>query len=113
MATARFSATNGRSSTAGSQEIDFGAQGFGDMGHWNHLAPTNEQSHRAGPALFGKHPLGGAQAIVWNAALLFGLTRRSPDAISGCRPSTSSDARERAAQTVPVLPRASGGLVAK
>ena len=61
------------------QELEFGAQGFGDMGVWNHLAPTNEQSHRMGPAVFGKHSLGGGQAIVWNAAVLFGLTAGSPD----------------------------------
>ena len=61
------------------QTLEFGVQGFGDMGRWNHLAPTSEQSHRAGPALFGNYPLGGAQAIVWNAALLFGLTSGSPD----------------------------------
>jgi hypothetical protein len=49
------------------------------MGRWNHVAPTDEQSHRLGPALFGKVSLGGRQAIVWNAALLFGVTKESPD----------------------------------
>lgn len=61
------------------QALEFGAQGFGDMGRWDHLAPTSEQNHRMGPALFGKYNLGGKQAIVWNAALLFGLTAGSPD----------------------------------
>jgi hypothetical protein len=61
------------------QALEFGAQGFGDMGVWNHLAPTSEQSHRMGPAVFGRYNLGGRQAIVWNAALLFGLTTGSPD----------------------------------
>jgi hypothetical protein len=61
------------------QSLEFGAQGFGDMGRWNHLAPTSEQSHRLGPAVFGKVGLGGRQAIVWNAALLFGATQASPD----------------------------------
>ena len=56
------------------QAFEFGAQGFGDMGRWNHFDPTSEQSHRMGPAIFGKYNLGGGQAIVWNAALLFGLT---------------------------------------
>jgi hypothetical protein len=32
-----------------------------------------------GPAAFGKHNLGGVQAIVSNAALLFALTTGSPD----------------------------------
>lgn len=57
--------------------FEFGAQGFGDMGRWNHLAPTSEQDHRLGPAIFGKYGLGGRQAIVWNAALLFGVTQAS------------------------------------
>ena len=61
------------------QSLDFGVQGFGDMGRWNHLAPSSEQSHRLGPAVFGKVGLGGRQAIVWNAALLFGVTQASPD----------------------------------
>ena len=61
------------------QALEFGAQGFGDMGIWNHLLPTSEQSHRMGPALFGKYSLGGKEAIVWNAAVLFGLTKASPD----------------------------------
>ncbi len=44
------------------------------MGRWNHLDPTDEQIHRLGPAIFGKFKLGGRQAIVYNAALLFGVT---------------------------------------
>ena len=59
--------------------FEFGAQGFGDMGKWNHFAPTDLQTHRLGPAVFGKIGLGGRQAIVWNAAFLFGATQASPD----------------------------------
>ena len=61
------------------EALDFGAQGFGDLGKWNHVDPADEQNHRLGPALFGKHGLGGRQAIVWNAALLFGATKAAPD----------------------------------
>jgi hypothetical protein len=61
------------------QALEFGVQGFGDMGHLSHLASTSEQNHRMGPALFGKYNLGGKQAIVWNAAVLFGLTAASSD----------------------------------
>ena len=61
------------------EALEFGAQGFGETGKWNHFAPTNEQSHRLGPAVFGKVGLGGRQAIVWNAAVLFGVTQESPD----------------------------------
>jgi hypothetical protein len=59
--------------------FEFGAQGFGDVGRWNHLAPTDLQDHRLGPALFGKINLGGRQAIVYNAALLFGASAAAPD----------------------------------
>lgn len=59
--------------------FEFGAQGFGDTGRWNHALPSSEQEHRLGPAAFGKIPLGGRQALVWNAALLFGVTQASPD----------------------------------
>lgn len=61
------------------EALEFGAQGFGDLGRWNHFSPTSEQDHRLGPALFGKWRLGGAEAIVWNAALLFGATSGSPN----------------------------------
>jgi hypothetical protein len=61
------------------QSFEFGAQGFGETGKWNHFAPSSEQSHRLGPAVFGKFGLGGREAIVWNAAMLFGATQASPD----------------------------------
>jgi hypothetical protein len=61
------------------EAFEFGAQGFGEMGRWNQFLPTSEQSHRAGPAIFGKVRLGGRDAIAWNAAVLFGLTAGSPD----------------------------------
>jgi hypothetical protein len=59
--------------------LEFGAQGFGDLGRSNHWAPTSEQDHRLGPAVFGKLRLGAAEAIVWNAALLLGATSGSPN----------------------------------
>ncbi len=59
--------------------FEFGAQGFGETGRWNHMQPGREQEHRLGPAAFGRIPLGGRQDIVWNAALLFGVTQASPD----------------------------------
>lgn len=61
------------------QQLEFGAQGFGEMGDWKHWAPSAEQNHRWGPAIFGKLGLGGRQAIRYNAALLLGLTNGSPD----------------------------------
>ncbi len=60
--------------------LDIGAQAFGDLGKWNDWAPRDEQSHRVGPAVFGKVKLGeGRQAIRWNAAWLFGLTDAAAD----------------------------------
>jgi len=57
--------------------FEFGAQGFGDMGKWNDWESANAQSHRLGPAVFGKIGLGGKQAIKYNAAWLFGTTSAS------------------------------------
>jgi hypothetical protein len=61
------------------QVLEFGMQGFGDMGRWNNRAPTDEQDHRLGPAIFGKLNLGNKQAMVYNAALLFGITDGAAD----------------------------------
>jgi hypothetical protein len=54
--------------------LQFGLQGFGELGEWNHWAPRDEQSHRAGPALFGSLPLGNGQTLLYQAAILFGST---------------------------------------
>jgi hypothetical protein len=56
-------------------EFEFGVQALGDMGKWNDWAPRSEQSHRFGPAIFGKLALGNHQAIKYNAALLFDTNR--------------------------------------
>jgi hypothetical protein len=60
-------------------QFEFGAQGFGDMGKWNDWERSNQQSHKMGPAVFGKISLGQRQAIKYNAAWLFGTTNNSPD----------------------------------
>jgi hypothetical protein len=54
--------------------FEYGLQGFGDFGPWNHSEPGTEQSHRAGPAVFGTLKAGGRRKLKYNAALLFGLT---------------------------------------
>ncbi|HSY26131.1 MAG TPA: hypothetical protein VK832_01390 [Burkholderiaceae bacterium] len=51
--------------------VDFGLQGFGEFGQWNHWAPRDEQSHRLGPGIFGKVSLGEHRVINYNAAILF------------------------------------------
>ncbi len=60
-------------------QLEFGLQGFGEMGKWNHWAGADEQSHRMGPAIFGKLPLGGRQAIKYNAAWLLNTSQAAPD----------------------------------
>lgn len=60
-------------------QFEFGLQGFGENGKWNHWAPDSERTHSVGPAIFGKLPLGNRQAIKYNAAWLVGTNNASPD----------------------------------
>src|SRR5512139_3213055 len=59
--------------------LEYGLQGFGEMGPWDDWAPSDEQSHKAGPAVFGKLAAGDQQAIKYNAAWLFGMSDGAPD----------------------------------
>ena len=52
--------------------LQFGLQGLGEVGEWDHWAPRERQSHRAGPAIFGTLPLGGQQSLIYQAAILKG-----------------------------------------
>lgn len=52
--------------------LHLGAQGFGELGPWNDWLPTEQQSHRAGPALFGNLPLGSGTELDWQTAVLWG-----------------------------------------
>jgi hypothetical protein len=61
-----------------SEKFEWGAQGFGSFGRWDKWAPSSEQEHKFGPAIFGKIKTGTKQAIKYNAALLFGTTDASP-----------------------------------
>lgn len=61
-----------------SEKFEWGAQGFGSFGRWNKWAPSSEQEHKFGPAVFGKIKIGQKQAIKYNAAILFGVTDASP-----------------------------------
>jgi hypothetical protein len=60
-------------------EFEYGLQGFGEMGDYDHWSPQDEQVHKLGPAIFGKLPLGGGQAIRYNAAWLLGASKAAPD----------------------------------
>jgi hypothetical protein len=54
--------------------LQFGLQGFGELGTWDHWDSRDKQSHRAGPALFGSVPVGGGTSLLYQAAILFGST---------------------------------------
>jgi hypothetical protein len=60
-------------------QFEFGLQGFGEVGKWDHWAPSDQRSHRVGPAVFGKLPIGNHQAIKYNAAWLLETSRTAPD----------------------------------
>lgn len=60
------------------RELEFGVQALGELGPWQHWSSSTEQSHRVGPAIFGKLRTGDHQAISYNAAVLWGLTDSSP-----------------------------------
>lgn len=59
--------------------LEFGLQGFGDMGKWNNWNKQMDQVQRTGPAVFGKFSLGNRQAVKYNAAWLVGSTNSAPD----------------------------------
>ena len=60
-------------------QFEAGLQGFGELGKWDKWENRDERIHLAGPAVFGKLPLGGRQAIRYNAAYLIGVSRAAPD----------------------------------
>ncbi|HMA11896.1 MAG TPA: hypothetical protein VKO83_08405 [Steroidobacteraceae bacterium] len=59
--------------------LEYGLQGFGELGPWDDWEPSDEQSHKAGPAVFGKFAAGSQQAIKYNAAWLIGVSDGAPD----------------------------------
>lgn len=58
--------------------MNFGLQGFGEVGRWNDWPAAKDRSHRAGPALFGQWDLGrgGDEALLYQAAYLLGRVYR-------------------------------------
>jgi hypothetical protein len=56
--------------------LEFGVQGFGDMGKWNGW--NTPAIHRIGPAIFGRFALGNRQAIKYNAAWLLKASNAAP-----------------------------------
>jgi hypothetical protein len=59
--------------------VEVGAQGFGELGPWNHWSPAAQQSHTLGPAVFAKWGQGGGRTLSVDAAWLFGVGGGSPD----------------------------------
>jgi hypothetical protein len=57
--------------------VDWGVQGFGELGRWDDWAPAKEQSHIAGPAVFARLGDDDDDPEV-EAGLLLGLTNGSP-----------------------------------
>lgn len=60
-------------------QFEFGLQGIGEVGKWDHWEDSDGQAHRIGPAVFGKVAVGQKQAIKYNAALLFGTSEAAPN----------------------------------
>jgi hypothetical protein len=58
--------------------LEFGVQGLGELGKWNNWSKSSQQSHRIGPAIFGKFALGNRRAIKYNAAWLLGTGNAAP-----------------------------------
>jgi len=54
-----------------------GVQGFGTIGRTNDFARATE--HKIGPAFFSQALVGGRNKLKFDAAVLFGLNRNSPD----------------------------------
>ncbi|MBC7787214.1 MAG: hypothetical protein H7Z18_07170 [Methylophilaceae bacterium] len=55
-------------------QLEFGAQGIGEVGKWDHWDDSDNQKHRIGPAIFGKIALDNHHAIRYNAAWLIGVS---------------------------------------
>ena len=62
-----------------SEQLEWGVQGFGNVGQWDRWNSASKQEFKVGPALFGKIKTGTKEAIKWNAALLVGTTNATPN----------------------------------
>ncbi|AYH46102.1 hypothetical protein [Azoarcus sp. DN11] len=59
--------------------FEYGLQGMGEVGKLDKWDSWHEQKHKVGPAIFGKLPLGGHQALKYDVGFLFGMTDATPD----------------------------------
>jgi hypothetical protein len=53
-------------------DFQFGLQGFGELGPWDHWLPASGQSHRVGPVFAGTLKAGKGDAIKYSLAYLVG-----------------------------------------
>jgi len=60
-------------------ELQFGIQGFGEVGAWDKWEKASNQNHRMGPAIFGEFSLDNGGEIKYNFAWLFGVTTAAPN----------------------------------
>lgn len=60
------------------EQLEWGAQAFGNVGRWDQWNPSGRQELKIGPALFGKVRTGTKEAIKWNAGWLLGTTDATP-----------------------------------
>jgi hypothetical protein len=58
--------------------LELGAQGLGNFGPWKHWAAHDQQTHVAGPAVFGRMNFAPRQTVKYSAALLLGMNQASP-----------------------------------
>jgi FTR1 family protein len=56
-----------------------GVEFFGGLGEWGRFGSLAANRHQAGPAVRGRLRLAGRQALRYEAAWVFGVTRASPD----------------------------------
>jgi hypothetical protein len=63
------------------KQFEFGLQGFGTLGEWDHWDKSNQQDHRWGPMISGKFKLSEKddEALKYDLGILFGLTDASPN----------------------------------
>jgi len=61
-----------------SELLEWGVQGFGNVGRWDEWNSSGKQQFKIGPALFGKVKTVTKEAIKWNVGLLAGTTSATP-----------------------------------
>lgn len=61
----------------GDEALEWGVQGFGGLGSFEHLGDGTE--HSIGPALFGVQRLSNGNKVAYDAAILGGLNDAAPD----------------------------------